>query len=1176
MRKTRLFGCVLAGMAVLESAVLPVKAGEVNDDALTGYVYRLREEPKADYLNMTHHLYNGRPAYCVEPWAHVGDGDVYNQSSVETWPGFSPDVRESILLAAVFGEGYPGREGNLWYIAAQDIIWEETNEPVEWGAKEQKVRAAVAEIRKSMEAYRTAPDFQIRDTVENREVGESGANAVLKDGVAGRMYQVTDQSGMIASLHNGKAEGLRVFDENQKEIQASEISSDTFYLSSDGSGKEGKLIFTGISGKNRYEDIPIILYGNEKDPEAQKHIVTGSIPQRSYEIRINASEVPFLVQKTDEKGKSLKGASLTVEKDGEIIDSWISDGDTHQLRLKPGETYQIRETDAPDGYYCRDSVFTVSEDHHSDEIMNVVNEDRIRYEVMKSDENGKPVEGARLALYDVTDGSAKLVKMDDRQGNPWVTDGKPRDLSSYLHVNHTYSIVEEDVSTRYFLAEDAVFTVSQYAPEGNPMIRENMTDHQILYRFAKIDENGNPVADAQLTIYDLDQDGREVCHFTTGTQPTTVGILERGHHYRLVETMTPDGRFTMEEKEFTVPQYHQDGPITITGIDYSIVYYADKVNEKNEPVAGATMEIHDVTDGSDRLVESFVTTQNPHRITGLSAGHHYVLHEVSAPEGYYQADDVLFTVPEKGNQEPVHVRATDHSIHLPVRKTDTDGHPLADITLEVIEKETGMSIGSWQTKPDTDIEIGHLVQAGKEYILKETESVNGYYLHADIEFSVPEKYVEGNDITVTMQDAPIRIEVLKEDETGKPLEGAHITLREKDTDQVIHEWDSVTEPHDISSYVYPGRTYVLKETEIVAGHYEAVEQEFTVASYPKEDNPTVTLKMIDETVHYEIVKIDESGKPVRGVHLKVTDRETGEVKDEWDTDENAHDLTGILDAGKTYILEETEWVNGVLQAQNMQFTVPKQGTSAAIRIEMLDETLDLAFLKTDENGKPLAGALLTILDDQKNEICSFTSTDDPHGVSRTEDGTAISSLLKGGSTYVLHEKKAPVGYETAEDITFTATGTLAVPQVISMTDRKGMIWIHLIKKDAGNPDQKLEGAELTVFRHKDDAIAKDPEGNDVVLYTDENGDAWTEILYDPQGYYVKETKAPEGYQITDLIYEVKPSEKIGFSEDHPVVIEVLNDREVKTGTGMDYRLLSAAGFLILSVFLLLRRQRKKG
>lgn len=145
-----------------------------------------------------------------------------------------------------------------------------------------------------------------------------------------------------------------------------------------------------------------------------------------------------------------------------------------------------------------------------------------------------------------------------------------------------------------------------------------------------------------------------------------------------------------------------------------------------------------------------------------------------------------------------------------------------------------------------------------------------------------------------------------------------------------------------------------------------------------------------------------------------------------------------------------------------------------------------------------------------------------------------------------------------------------------MTDRKGMIWIHLIKKDAGNPDQKLEGAELTVFRHKDDAIAKDPEGNDVVLYTDENGDAWTEILYDPQGYYVKETKAPEGYQITDLIYEVKPSEKIGFSEDHPVVIEVLNDREVKTGTGMDYRLLSAAGFLILSVFLLLRRQRKKG
>lgn len=1175
MKKKRIFAFVLAGLTALEAAVIPVHAGVVTKDTPTPYVYREAEDPESNYINFTRHIYNGRPAYCLEPFAHVGAGDVYSEKSVDDWTEALPGRRERVMLASVFGEGYQNRTGDLWYAATQDVIWEEINVPAEWRENNTEIKNAADQIRTSIETYRKNPDFRIEDTVNKRGVGKSGKDAVLDDGIPGRMYKVTDRSGVVGSLHTGKADGLKVFDENGKEIDASEISSDTFYIRNDRKNAEGTITFTGISGNNRITDIPFIIYGNSNDPDAQQHIVTGSVAPKSFQLKMTTSEIPVEVRKTDEKENGLRGASLTLQQDGKVLDSWVSDGWTHSLKLQVDETYQIQETDAPDGYYCKNFTIKVGEDHRTNEIVDLENDQKIRYEVLKTDEKNQPVKGARLALYDMTDGSAQLVKINDKKGNPWITDGKAREISAYLHAGHSYSVVEEDVSTEYFLAEDARFTVSKYAPEGNPMNTVKMTDNHIVYRFAKVDENGKPVTDAELKIYDLDNNGKEICSFTTTEQPVTIATLERGKHYRLKETRTPEGKFTMEEKDFTVPAYHDAQPITITGTDYSIMYYADKTDENGKAVAGASMEIHDVTDQTDHLVDSFITTGQPYLMKGLMAGHRYELREVASPTGYFLAENVPFTVPEHGTSEPVHVTATDHTIRLPIRKTDTDGHPLADIVLEVFAKETGASIGSWKTKPDTDIEIGHLVENGKEYILRETESVNGYYFHTDMTFKVPRKYKEGADITVTMADAPIHIQVLKEDESGKPLEGAHITLTEKNSDEVIHEWDTVKEAHDISTYVYPGRTYVLKETEIVGGHYEAVEQEFTVSRYPEENNPVVTLKMIDETIRYEIAKVDESGKPVKGVHLRVSDIETGEVRDEWDTDEKMHDLTGILDAGKTYLLEETEWVNGVMQAQDMQFTVPRQGTSAAIRIEMVDETVDLAFLKTDETGKPLPGAQLSILDMEGNEVCSFESTDDPQGVSSLADGTQISSLLKGGSAYVLHEKAAPQGYVTAADIPFTATGTLARPQLVSMMDQKGMIWIHVIKTDAADHEKRLKDAQFHVYRAADDTVARDMDGNDAVLTTDEDGNAWISLIYDPQGYYVIETQAPDGYQLNDQTFDVELSEKTGFSEENPVVIEVSDEQEVPTGTMIDWKLFIGVGCLVLSVGMAMRHHLKK-
>ena len=63
--------------------------------------------------------------------------------------------------------------------------------------------------------------------------------------------------------------------------------------------------------------------------------------------------------------------------------------------------------------------------------------------------------------------------------------------------------------------------------------------------------------------------------------------------------------------------------------------------------------------------------------------------------------------------------------------------------------------------------------------------------------------------------------------------------------------------------------------------------------------------------------------------------------------------------------------------------------------------------KVDEEGNPLAGALLQIIDKDGNVVDEWIS-----------DGTAHESLLPEGN-YILHEVKAPEGYVKADDKSFT-------------------------------------------------------------------------------------------------------------------------------------------------------------
>ena len=83
--------------------------------------------------------------------------------------------------------------------------------------------------------------------------------------------------------------------------------------------------------------------------------------------------------------------------------------------------------------------------------------------------------------------------------------------------------------------------------------------------------------------------------------------------------------------------------------------------------------------------------------------------------------------------------------------------------------------------------------------------------------------------------------------------------------------------------------------------------------------------------------------------------------------------------------------------------------------------------------------------------------------------------------------------------------------------------VKIAKADKDNIKYYLKGAEITIF-NEDGTIAKDIDGNDCVGISDENGEVNFTVMYQENNtYYAQETKAPNGYNINNDKFEIKPS-----------------------------------------------------
>ena len=824
----------------------------------------------------------------------------------------------------------------------------------------------------------------------------------------------------------------------------------------------GETMDSWVSGKEQHAVKNLIVGGTyvlHEETAPDGYVVASSIEFTVMDDGLNQTvfmkDKQVTVKKLDSEGNGVVGAKMQVitaemplSADGEptVVDSWVTDGKGHHVSgLEVGRNYILVEEEAPESWVKANPVaFSVPDDGKDQEISMT----DTRMKANKVDADGKPVEGAELEVR-------------DRRGNlidKWTSDGTTHDISNLL-VGEVYTLIEVKAPEGWVLANPVEFIVLD--DEKNQEI--SMTDIRV--KANKVDTEGNPVEGAELEVRDFD--GEVLDSWVTGKEAHFISGLTAGHSYKLVETKAPDGYAVALPVNFTVEDSGSDQEVTM--INKQVLM--SKVDTKVVELPGAELEVRDE---EGNVVDSWTSDGKPHAIKGLEVGKNYTLVETKAPDGYAIAKPITFTVADDAKNDQISL--VNKQIFVS-KQSITGSEELPGAKLTVTHKETGETMDSWVSGKEQHA-VKNLI-VGETYILHEETAPDGYVVASSIEFTVTD---DGADQTVEMKDK--QLYVSKKDVTGeKELQGAQLTVIDKESGKAVDSWTSTEEQHAVSGLTV-NKTYILREETAPEGYVIASEIEFTVA----DDFIVQHVEMKDKQLY--VYKKDVTGeRELQGAQLTVIDKENGKAVDSWTSTEEQYAVSGLT-VNKTYILREETAPEGYVVASEIEFTVADDFTVQTVIME--DKQVFVS--KKDVTGdEELPGAELTVTDKETGKVVdSWTSGEKEHPVTG----------LEVGKTYVLKEETAPDGYTVAEEIEFTVEDNFTV-QHVEMKDKQ----VFVSKIDI-TTEEEIEGAELKVI---------DSDGKTVDSWTSGKKPHAVSGLTVGETYVLKEELAPDGYVTAEEI-----------------------------------------------------------
>ena len=837
---------------------------------------------------------NGQKVYCIDPLRNTIDGaGDYSASALGEYTG-NAELNQKLGYINALGYGYNGDTSDEMDFATQIRIWQEMRPGLITNIHPD-IQAKIDQINQRLNVMYSDVSFA-GSTVTLQGYGKEHAQT-LED-TAGLFSKYLDSS--VSGIHterNGNA--LTIWAEKGDSLNTT-LSYDALYAYAE---PISQIAYTSPTSQN----VGYLGTPSSKQIQVQVKLELGSV---------QLVKEDFETAGTPQGEATLEGAEYQLVDDvtQEVVGTLTTDaqGNSNVISDLPTDrTYTIVEIKAPNGYKL--SAEKAQVDFSSLQAVNNIKfytgamRDHVitgSFEIRKVITDGqeseitKPEQGAEfiavLKKYVDQYGSVESAyehheEFADREYDHLITDedghARSKDLAfgtyivkqikgqidtDKLEAEWTFVVSEEDQDPITYVINNRPFTSYLKVVKLDKESGKEITATGITFKILNTDTDeyvSQKVGDKHVDEWTTDEDGAVVLD-----QPLKAG------NYRLVEIKAPEGFIKTEDIDFTitnsvVSETDPDGdPIQIISVSdeqaKGKVTLTKTDKETGEAMADveyqltAKEDILDPVDGSVLYETGEVVSQGKTDTDGkmvlddLPLGH-YELKETLTQEGYVLSEQV-HDVHLKQKDDTTKEYVVDLNItnikpvgRIHVLKTDQDTEqPLGGITFQLTAKEDIYSLdgrntllyeagqpvsvdisenGQYVTNELGEVFIGDL-PLGK-YELKEIQTLDGYYSNAEV-YEIDLSY-DGSDKTVYLEELNITNEKTKVDiskvdaTTGKEIEGAHMSLTDKETGEVIEEWVSAKEPHRIEG-LSVGKTYIVHEDIAPAGYELAQDVEFTI------------------------------------------------------------------------------------------------------------------------------------------------------------------------------------------------------------------------------------------------------------------------------------------------------------------------------------------------------------
>lgn len=878
---------------------------------------------------------------------------------------------------------------------------------------------------------------------------------------------------------------------------------------------------TGYTLDTTKYDISLDYAGQSVEIVTKKQTVKERVKAQAFSIvkisdngsgeadKLAGVEFTVKAQKDIDKYGSWEKAPVAKNAKGQTAAVLVTDKNGYAVSDElPYGVYVVRETKVPDDHYAvADFKVTITEDSRDPQPWRIFNDEKFRAVVkaVKVDqETGKTVALAGTTF------KIKNMKTNEYVGywewNPtpeyiteWTTDESGTVMTGKeLDPGH-YALEEITAPNGYVLNVSPVeFTVSmntayETLPDGEtPVITVAKEDTSVKGRItvakqgevltsAETDEHGN--TKFKYEMRKLKGAVFEVKAAEDISSPDNQGDILY-HKGDLVDTITTDAAGEAQTKLLPLGKYQVSEKTAPNGFTYS----------------------NDI-----REVELVYEDQNTAIVFGDAGTYENERQKVEVQAVKKDADDQqllagaeisLYANRDVYNHDGDVIVKAGEKIETVVTGEDGEAAFTADLPNDLTPEYGVMPIEGIK---DEDIDTGFGVDVingvrligdpNSLFYARETKAPQGYASGQEVRYYFDTRYTDQQEAVLEFeaeyQNETTKVEISKVDITNEEeLPGATLQIK-SEAGKIIEEWVSTDKPHLIE--MLPVGDYVLSEKIPAPGYTTATDVPFTV----KDTGEIQKVIMKDDVTKLQIIKTDEEGKMLPGNRLAIIDKD-GKTVDEWITDDKPHDITKLI-VGQEYILRELEAAAGYTKAADVAFIV--RDTNEIQTVNMSNKQTVMHFSKVDETGeKELPGAKLQIIDKDGNIIDQWVSTEEQH---------TITGLIEG-QTYVMKEISAPYGYEIAEEITFTAGDG----HKVTMKDKMIRSYIKVNKVDAEDRKDILKVAEFTLYSDaactKKISAAKTDTKNGIALFDD--------LTYGT--YFIKETKAPAGYELSDEVVKV--------------------------------------------------------